>query len=303
MLEDKEQAATLINEAVKTNINPEDLEKSNNNFINNFLEKREADVVYKLKNKRIIFLIEHQSYVDKKMIIRIPEYQSQIMKSEGIKKVSENKYKTTKIIAIVVYTGNKKWTAPNNLKLTEENFKEANGLITEYKLIDVHNYKKEELENRKEFFFKFLLIEKAKNKEELERILDKIIKNLIPKYFSIMKKIINLVYANILGKDVALRLLENLEERGGSGMLNVVRMLNREKAKEERQRKIQRELGIREGEKIGLSKGEKIGLSKGEKQKASQIIKNLLFRNYPIDEIKEITGSDIEEINKIKASL
>lgn len=299
MLENTEDVASLINEALNTKIKPENLEKSNNNFINNFLEKREADVVYKLKDKRVIFLIEHQSYVDKKIIIRIPEYQSEIMKSEGIEKVSENKYKTTKVIAIVVYTGRKKWTAADNLKLTEENFQEANGLITEYKLIDVHNYKNEELENRNEFFFKFLLIEKSKNKEELEKNLDKIIRNLKPKYFPIMGKIISLVYTNILGKDIALNLLEKLKERGGNNMLNVVKMLNREKAKEEKQRKID----IFNAEKVGLSKGEKIGLSKGQKQKSLQIIKNLLFRNYPIDEIQEITGSDIEEINKIKASL
>lgn len=114
-----------------------------------------------------------------------------------------------------------------------------------------------------------------------------------------MGKIISLVYTNILGKDIALNLLEKLKERDGNNMLNVVKMLNREKAKEEKQRKID----IFNAEKVGLSKGEKIGLSKGQKQKSLQIIKNLLFRNYPIDEIQEITGSDIEEINKIKASL
>ena len=47
-------------------------------------------------------------------------------------------------------------------------------------------------------------------------------------------------------------------------MLNVVKILNREEYKE-------------------------------EKLKTLQVIKNLLFKNYPIDEIQEITGSDIEK--------
>ena len=75
----------------------------------------------------------------------------------------------------------------------------------------------------------------------------------------------------ILGKDIALNLLENLKENGNN-MLNVVKILNREEYKE-------------------------------EKLKTLQVIKNLLFKNYPIDEIQEITGSDVKKINKIKASL
>ena len=68
----------------------------------------------------------------------------------------------------------------------------------------------------------------------------------------------------ILSKDIALNLLENLKERGNNNMLNVVKILNREEYKE-------------------------------EKLKTLQVIKNLLFKNYPIDEIQEITGSDIEK--------
>ena len=52
-------------------------------------------------------------------------------------------------------------------------------------------------------------------------------------------------------------------------MLNVVKILNREEYKE-------------------------------EKLKTLQVIKNLLFKNYPIDEIQEITGSDIEKSIKLK---
>ena len=47
-------------------------------------------------------------------------------------------------------------------------------------------------------------------------------------------------------------------------MLNLVKILNREEYKE-------------------------------EKLKTLQVIKNLLFKNYTIDEIQEITGSDIEK--------
>ena len=61
--------------------------------------------------------------------------------------------------------------------------------------------------------------------------------------------------------------------------------------------------GIAKGKKEGLVEGEKKGLEKGkqegEKQKAIQIAKSMLAKNYTADEIAEITGLSIEEIKQL----
>ena len=46
-----------------------------------YLKNKEADVIYKLKNREVFFLIEHQTKIDYTMPLRILEYETQIMES------------------------------------------------------------------------------------------------------------------------------------------------------------------------------------------------------------------------------
>ena len=70
----------------------------------------EADVVYKVKNKNVFILIEHQSSLDLKMAYRILRYKNAIIESAiNKRRLKEKNYKIPKVIPIVLYTGKRKW--------------------------------------------------------------------------------------------------------------------------------------------------------------------------------------------------
>ena len=108
-MDKKEEAIALINQAIKTKLKVEEIEKYTSSFVNKIFQNREADIVYKYKNKNIFFLIEHQTKIDYSMPYRILEYETEIMKSAiDIRKVKNKEYKLPLVIPIVLYTGKKK---------------------------------------------------------------------------------------------------------------------------------------------------------------------------------------------------
>ena len=73
-------------------------------------------------------------------------------------------------------------------------------------------------------------------------------------------------------------------------------------SEEEDKRKIQNSLlseAKEEGMSQGYTSGINDGISKGENKKSIEIAKNMLKKNMPIEDISDITGLSIEEINKL----
>ena len=69
-------------------------------------------------------------------------------------------------------------------------------------------------------------------------------------------------------------------------------------SEEEDKRKIQNSL-ISEAKENGYTSGINDGISKGENKKSIEIAKNMLKKNMSIEDISDITGLSIEEINKL----
>ena len=97
ILTNKQDVAYIINKALnlkgKMKIAKEELETYKSSYITNKLENREADIVYKLKDKNIYFLIEHQTKEDYSMPYRLQEYGVEIKKSAiEIKKLKTKTY-------------------------------------------------------------------------------------------------------------------------------------------------------------------------------------------------------------------
>ena len=69
-------------------------------------------------------------------------------------------------------------------------------------------------------------------------------------------------------------------------------------SEEEDKRKIQNSL-LSEAKENGYTSGINDGISKGENKKSIEIAKNMLKKNMPIEDISDITGLSIEEINKL----
>lgn len=116
----KDEVAKFLNKylGLEITIKGDELEEYKTEFVTSLYEKRETDIVYKLKDKNIFFLIEHQSTIDRTMPFRINDYSNLIMRQAVDKRRMKDKYyKYPKVISIVLYTGNVEWNA--NLKLEE----------------------------------------------------------------------------------------------------------------------------------------------------------------------------------------
>ena len=163
----KEEALSLINKAIKPKKEiKEEIELYNSRFITNKYKEKESDIVYKIKNKNIFFIIEHQSTIDYSMPYRMMQYTIEIMRLIINEKQNKRKtYKYPQIIPIIIYTGEKKWDAKLSMKELIEKvdwYEEKE----EISLVDINNYTKEELLKEENILSKVMLLEKSKNKIE-----------------------------------------------------------------------------------------------------------------------------------------
>ena len=146
ILDKKENAVFIINKAVDAKIKIDDIEKYKNSFVNKMFQNREADIVYKMKDKNIFFLIEHQTKIDYSMPFRILEYEVAIMKSAiDENKINTPNYKLPLVIPIVLYTGNKKWNAAEYLQKSQETLRNIKEDVGRYNLIDINDLEEKEL--------------------------------------------------------------------------------------------------------------------------------------------------------------
>ena len=170
ILKDKKEVAGLINQFFRPNekVEASNLQKCPNSFVTKKFKSQEADIVYKLKDKDIYFLIEHQSTVDYNIPFRVLDYSMDIVqewkKGKRINKIS--RYPT--VVPIVIYTGQVKWNVPKNIKYqqikvtTYEKYRIDFG----YNFIDVNEYNIEELLEKKTMFGYGMILEKSKNTKD-----------------------------------------------------------------------------------------------------------------------------------------
>ncbi len=173
ILDKKEEAVYLINEALKLSekgikLKSEDIEKYNRKFITKEFKNSEADIVYKIKNKNIFFLIEHQSKIDYTMPYRILKYSIEIIDSAiDIKQISKRDYKYPCVYPIVIYTGKIKWKVKSQFKQKQTYLYPTDEIeFAKYTLIDVNEKSEQALLKNNSLLSKILLIERTETKKE-----------------------------------------------------------------------------------------------------------------------------------------
>ena len=247
-LENKKALSEILNRLLnlkdKNKIKEEEIEEYKTEYITKKFEGRQADKVYKLRKKEVYFLIEHQSKVDKNMAERILEYKLEIKRDIGKKK----KVKPT-IIAIVIYSGNKKWKVPQNIEEEQKGFKGIKQGIGEYYLFDGTKQTRQEMIKSKNIILQLLVLEKAKTKEELGEFLKELIPEVRKEDIKTIMNIVEMAYSEKLGKEKTEEILKNM--KGSDDMLAVVEMMRKEAQKERmnliRVRKEGRKSGLKEG--------------------------------------------------------
>lgn len=224
--------------------------------------------------------IEQQSYVDYSMPYRILNYCVETIRLAVKDRIINNKYyKFSKVIPIVLYIGNNKWTASTSFADCEVKYPELNfnSLETKFKLIDINNFTIEDLLNLNTMVANTMILEKCKNNDEVLENLKMIINNLTNQKSEIkeLKHIVSYLYSNIKNINEILSFIE--ESEVNENMSTVAERL--------REEYINKELE---------------GISKGMTQGISQIIKNMLNYNVPEKDIMKYAKINKQQFEKIK---
>ena len=289
ILSDEREVTQIINKYLNVKIEEAQLEKYTSSFITKEYKARECDIVYKHKNKKIFFLIEHQSKIDRTMPYRMYEYSLEIMR-EAIKKNDEKKtdYLYPRVIPIVIYTGKVKWKINTNLDEIQEKLDGYEQKLGQYKVIDINDYTDDELLNDETMISKIMLIEKELKTDKILKILDKIIeKAKKDNQKEELYRILEYVLYNEITKEERERLIRKIESGGGGKMTGSEILC--------------REFGIQynNGMKIGMEEGRKEGRKEGIIEAKIQIIKEMLKEKMSIEEISRITKISKKEIEKL----
>ena len=298
ILSNKKEAVKFINRTVnlQNKVAPESIEIYNKEYITDSLEIRQADVIYKLKNNNIFFLIEHQSKVDYSIPYRILEYKTEILKYNVDKeRMKQKDYKMPLIIAIVLYTGKESWKVKQEFLQVQEEcstyLKEKLGISSFYILEDINKISEEELLKSNNFLEKIFLLEKSKSKEDLKENFIKIIQKLKreEQEGKITKEdkeefeedIIKILVPKIGQEEIKEQIEKSREGVEGKMELAVTRMI------------------AKENQAIRV-KSKREGKIEGMTQKSMEIAKKLFEIHMTAEEVKQITGLTEKEVAKLK---
>ena len=264
------------------------MQKCSNSFVTKKFKSQEADIVYKLKDKDLYFLIEHQSTVDYNIPFRVLDYSMDIVEDWKKGKRINKIFKYPTVVPIVIYTGQTKWNVPKNIKYqqikvtTYEKYRIDFG----YNFIDVNEYSVEELLAKDTMFGYCMILEKSRNTKDFVENVKCIIK--IENDIVRLEKLADIIvylFGNVLEYDEQNELLNLINEKVGG---NMATLAERIKAGDRKRMKQFEKRGIREGKRSGREAIQNI---------ASQILKLGLDE----DVMKKITNVTNEELKKLEA--
>lgn len=288
ILSNRKEAVRFINKKFKLEIHPEEIECCEKELISKGARVYEADIIYRYKNKKIYFLIEHQTKDDYRMNFRVLNYQIEIMRTCESKERGE---KQGLVLAIVIHTGTDKWKTSKYLSETQEDIE--NGIkkvlgniktIGNYELEDINNYTKEELLGSDSLLDKTMYLEKLKDTKGFIEGAEKVFKRIEKKDEEIMSDVVRIALSGNMTNEKIEKTIEELRKikrKGGKGMLAVKERIDAEF-------RSYREKGIKEGRKKGVQEGK------------CEIARNLLNMGYSVKEIREITKLSEKTLNKLK---
>ena len=158
-----------------------EMESVRNEFITSDFRGKQADMVYKIKDKEVYILVEHQSTEDRDMPYRVLEYDVGIINTSLIKH-NYKVHKYAKVISIVIFTGAGEWRVPQRIEEIQEEYNIKREVtvadyagLGEYYILDINKLSKEELLENGTLFGRMMLVERARREEDLIEILEEIL--------------------------------------------------------------------------------------------------------------------------------
>ena len=193
ILKDKNEMANLINVFLegKEEIENKNLIRYDCKYISNRHKVDENKLIYKLKNKDTFFILEEVYELDNIVLYEILNYCINIMQEWNITNKIRGESKYPVMVPIIIYAGTRKI---NNKCIQNKNqigdfiFKNYN-ISLNYNLIDINKLSIEFLLKRNNLVAFGMILEKSKDKIELQKNLIKIPENI--KNDKKFKKLVN----------------------------------------------------------------------------------------------------------------
>jgi hypothetical protein len=218
ILKDENEVAELINQFLepKEEVKAENLIRYTNSYITKKYKSKEEDLVYKLKNQEIFFLIEHQSTIDNNIPYRMLNYCLDIMQEWSRNRKIRRNTRYPIVVPIIIYTGKQKWKMQKNFKEKQisncvfERYK----IDLEYNFIDINKLSRQILLEKDTMFGYAMFIEKAEDTKELIENLNIIIKSTNnEKNLEKLANIISFLLNNVLEEKTQQELLEKIKSQ------------------------------------------------------------------------------------------
>ena len=208
-----------------------EMESVRNEFITSDFRGKQADMVYKIKDKEVYILVEHQSTEDRDMPYRVLEYDVGIINTSLIKhNYKVDKY--AKVISIVIFTGAGEWRVPQRIEEIQEEYNIKREVtvadyagLGEYYILDINKLSKEELLENGTLFGRMMLVERARREEDLIEILEEILPLTKDEEREDVINILRYILVKDIGEDKAQEYIKKLEEGviDMSGYVNYLR--------------------------------------------------------------------------------
>lgn len=285
ILVDKKETVKFLEQFIGIEVKIEEIEQQKNNYINKQFEKRKSDIIYKIENKEIYVLVEHQSKADKRMPRRIFEYCMGIM-MELEKNQNSDDGSNPIIIPVVINTGPNKWNVKTNFADTQKTYEgyQEYKINLNYKLIDINKYSKKELIKKDTKLASMMILEKCKTREELKNeIVEMLLLAQDKERIRWIEQLIKYVFVDKMGED-GNKILEILEKGEMSSMEDLLERIEINEAR------IRKKL-IKKGKNEGII------------ETITIIIKNMLLQNEDEEKIMKYTNAKKEDIEEVKREL
>lgn len=301
ILKNRNEVANIINDfvGIREKIKGENLVKYTNSFVTGKYKSREADIVYRLKDKDIFFLIEHQSSVDNNMAYRMLDYCIDIIYdwSTSIKIKKGIKYPI--VVPIVIYTGTDKWRVSTDFSKMQisdyifQNYK----IDFKYNLIEINKISFKYLIEKKTLFSHAMALEKTRDYEDFKEILNKIliVSNKDKEVQEELYNISSLLLENLMKDGYSEEFLDEIyfKIEGGRSIMPSLY---------ERQVQGFRK-DIRKWVDEYIQEGKEEGKEEGERNSIKKVVKNLIDNNSSDEFIMKITNITKNELEKYKKEL
>jgi len=267
------------------------IEKYNRNFVTRDYSDKYSDIVFKLNNYPAYILLEHQSSKDNSIAYRLYKYYNLILEdSVDNDKLHIKNYKIPLITPILLYTGNKPWDLVPNFEYHQFDLNYNNNLSNgklclTYNFINIHNFSKEELLKKHSMVAYVMAIDKCSSVLELRDTINIVFDLCNTRQKDYLYRIIVYILKPILPKEIYDHLLKKFNKEEDMYMEELIERMKAD---------------MKYRRKQAICEGRQQGIKEGMLQRSIETAKKMLERNMLIEDISDITGLSIEEINKLK---